>query len=220
MKQFIGNVNGVEYTDKDAFNEAAKKAMLENNGVLAITSYEKYIPDVEKEQLPPVEPEKKIIVDENDFVIERESDKETIDGKLFFVIPDEVTEKIKNCDNKEEVERMLRKCIDAWSRFYGEDDRNLFSYEEELKKLETKIEQKRKDVEEDEAGIRYYKTLLGYLNGRKPICKCGEKKDEGNTCSGLKREENEDRRRMGDILEEVTSVFDNFSSYLRKKGFF
>ena len=47
MKKFIGNVNGVEYTDREAFNEAVKKAMENQGETLTITSYEKIVPDEE-----------------------------------------------------------------------------------------------------------------------------------------------------------------------------
>lgn len=220
MKQFIGNVNGVEYTDKDTFNEAVKKAMENYEGTLVITSYEKDVPD--KVDEVPVLPEKKLIVEENDFVIERESDKEIIDGETYFVIPKDVAEKIKNCDNRDDVEMMLRKYTTGWNRFLCEDEKNLITYEEEVKKLQTKIEQKKKDIDEDKAGIRYYNTLLGYLNGRKPgneVCECGYKNPVGKVdCSGLKREAKDV---VNELFDNMSSLFgDTFGSFLRKKGFF
>lgn len=221
MKKFIGNVNGVEYTDKEAFNEAVKKAMENYNGTMVITSYEKDVPD-EKEETP-VLPEKKNIVDKLDFVIERESDKTNIDGRTYFVIPDEVTKKITNCDNRDEVAGWLRSYIDKWDMFLYDDEKALEKYEEDLKDLQIKIEQEKKDIEEDKAGIRYYKTLLGYLNGRKPICKdCDNYKTlEGKIdCSGLKRGIRESKEQAVDLINELSNVFENFGSYLRKKGFF
>lgn len=49
MKKFIGNVNGVEYTNREDFNEAVKKAMEKQDEPLSITSYEKIVSDEEQE---------------------------------------------------------------------------------------------------------------------------------------------------------------------------
>lgn len=212
MKQFIGNVNGVEYTDKNAFNEAAKKAILENSNMLSISSYEKYIPDVENKQPELKEPEKKFIVDENDFVIERESDKEIIDGKTFFVIPNDTTNKLKNCYNKDEISRCLRKHINNWKKYLEEDDKCLEQYKKEYYELKTKIEQKEKDIDEDVAGIRYYETLLGYLNGKKPVDKCCCEKETKTI------EKKEKKKSLYDLIEEMTSTFENFGKYYLKEN--
>ena len=48
MKKFIGNVNGVEYTNREDFNEAVKKAMEKQDEPLSITSYEKIVSDEEQ----------------------------------------------------------------------------------------------------------------------------------------------------------------------------
>lgn len=212
MKQFIGNVNGVEYTDKNAFNEAAKKAILENPNMLSITSYEKYIPDVENKQ-PELKTRKKLIVDENDFVINGESDKEIINGETFFILPSGIKKKLKNCDNKDEISRCLRKHINNWEKYLDEDYRCLEQYKKEQYELKTKIEQKEKDIDEDAAGIRYYKTLLSHLNGKNPVGKC--------CCENETKtiEENEEDKSICDLIEKMTSTFENFGKYyLKEKG--
>lgn len=203
MKQFIGNVNGVEYTDKNAFNEAAKKAILENSNMLSISSYEKYIPDVENKQ-PELKTRKKLIVDEDDFVIGRESDKEIINGETFFIIPSGIKKKLKNCDNKDEISECLRKHINNWEKYLEEDDICLEEYKKEYYELKTKIEQKEKDIDEDSAGIRYYKTLLSHLNGKNPVGKCCCEKETKTI------EEKEKEKSIFDLITEMTNIFENF----------
>ena len=92
MKKFIGNVNGVEYTDREAFNEAVKKAMENQGEKLTITSYEKIVSDEEQEV------KTKNILNNDDFEIELESDKVvSSNGDVEYNIPDGLEEKLKNC---------------------------------------------------------------------------------------------------------------------------
>lgn len=206
MKKFIGTVNGVEYNDREAFNEAARKAMEENPCLLSITSYEKYEPE-------PVLPEtKKNIVETNDFVIERESEKTVNGEKTEFVIPEGLEEKLRSCDNKEEVgKEIVRKMMD-WKRCLDFDRDKLESLENELKVTNSRIETKKKDIDELLAGIEYYEKLLSFTGCTVADCKpCECKKDQWT-------------KNAQEIFGEMGRLFDNFgsnfSSYLRRKGLF
>lgn len=212
MKKFIGNVNGVEYTDRKAFNEAARKAMEENPNLLSITSYERYEPDDE----PVAIPEKKEIVGVNDYIIERESGKKVVDGKTEFVVPEGLCERLSKCDNRDEVADDIRRRMACWKRCLIHERERLGEMEKELKDTERKIESKKNDIAESEAGVEYYSKLLSCLG-------CTDKCDDiknACTCSGT----GNGTTTVSDIFGEMGRIFDNFgsnfSSYLRRKGLF
>lgn len=206
MKKFIGTVNGVEYNDREAFNEAARKAMEENPCLLSITSYEKYEPE------PALPETKKNIVETNDFVIERESEKTVNGEKTEFVIPEGLEEKLRSCDNKEEVSKEIVRKMMSWKRYLDFDKERLESLEKELKATNAKIEGKKKDIDELLAGIEYYEKLLSFTGYTTEECKpCECKKDQWT-------------KNAQEIFGEMGKLFDNFgsnfSSYLRRKGLF
>ena len=207
MKKFIGNVNGVEYNNREDFNEAVKEAMKNPCDTLVITSYEKIIPDEE------VKP--KSIVSADDFVIELESDKDVTADGVEYRIYDGLKEKLQNCDNKEEVRRHINRKLKEWNNCYDDNERNISNYEDEIRVANRNIEECKEQKANLEAGIRYYKTLLGYVGDgeeepvveKKPVVSLEDKKRQVQNV-----------QRMGkEFFDELAN---SFGSYLKKKGFF
>jgi len=203
MKKFIGNVNGVEYNNREDFNEAVKKAMQNPCETLVITSYEKVIPDEEAKP--------KNIVSADDFVIELESDKEDTENGVEYRIYDGLKEKLQNCDNKNEVKQLIVKKLKEWNNCYDDNERNISNYEDEIRVTNRNIEECKEHRTNLEAGIRYYKTLLGYVGDdeEKPVEKKipVERKKPVQIASK-------------DFFDELSSSLGTFGAYLKKKGFF
>ena len=207
MKKFIGNVNGVEYNNREDFNEAVKKAMQNPCETLVITSYERTYPDEEAKP--------KNIVSADDFVIELESDKEDTENGVEYRIYDGLKEKLQNCDNKNEVKQLIVKKLKEWNNSYDDNERNISNYEDEIRVANRNIEECKEQKANLEAGIRYYKTLLGYVGDgeEKPVV---EKKPVVSL---------EDRKRQVQNVQRMGKEFfdelaNSFGSYLKKKGFF
>lgn len=202
MKKFIGNINGVEYNNREDFNEAVKKAMQNPCETLVITSYERTYPDEEAKP--------KNIVSADDFVIELESDKEDTENGVEYRIYDGLKEKLQNCDNKNEVKQLIVKKLKEWNNSYDDNERNISNYEDEIRVANRNIEECKEYKTNLEAGIRYYKTLLGYVE---PVL---EKKSVLSL---------EDRKRQVQNVQRIGKEFfdelaNSFGSYLKKKGFF
>lgn len=169
MKKFIGHVNGVEYTDKKKFNEAVRKALLNDSGNFVISSYETEMNEPENE---PKFIEKKNYISENDFTIERESDKETVNGNMLFKIPEGLKDRLRRCDNKDEVEKMLYKELRKWEDLHKDDISRREALENDIKRLKMEIERRDGDATVSEAAVHYYRTLLGYLKSEGASCRC------------------------------------------------
>jgi hypothetical protein len=202
MKKFIGNVNGVEYTDRETFNEAVKKAMEKQDEPLSITSYEKIIPD-EK-------PEVKVmnILTTYDFLIELNSDKiVSSNGDVVYRIPDGLKEKLKNCDNKEEVRNNIYQKMEEWSRCLSKTDNKIKNCDRIIKEETTNIEHHKEHRKDLIGGIEYYKKLISYL-GVEEVVEESKKDEQKKDMSKPK------------INKDLVEIFETFGSYLKRRGFF
>ena len=203
MKKFIGNVNGVEYTDREAFNEAVKKAMENQGEKLTITSYEKIVPDEE----PKVKT--KNILSNDDFVIELESDKVvSSNGDVEYNIPDGLEEKLKNCDNKEEVRSHIFLLMDEWSRCLSNINKNIEDCEKTIKEATATFEQQKEDKNKLIGGIKYYQKLLSFVE----VLEESKKKEPT-----IKPKINKEPKINKDMFDEI---LEDFGSFLKRKGFF
>ena len=197
MKKFIGNVNGVEYTNREDFNEAVKKAMENQGETLTITSYEKIVPDEE----PKVKT--KNILSNDDFVIELESDKiVSSNGDVEYNIPDGLEEKLKNCDNKSEVRSRIFLLMDEWSRCLSNTNKDIEDCEKTIKEATAKFEQQKEHKNKLIGGIKYYEKLLSFVE----VLEESKKKEPT-----IKPKINKD------MFDEI---FDDFGSFLKRRGFF
>jgi hypothetical protein len=203
MKKFIGNVNGVEYTDRETFNEAVKKAMEKQDEPLSITSYEKIIPD-EK-------PEVKVmnILTTYDFLIELNSDKTTVssNGDVVFNIPDGLKEKLKICDNKEEVRNNIYQKMEEWSRCLSKTENNIKNCDRIIEEETANIERHKKHRKELIGGIEYYKKLMSFI-------------DEKEVVEESKKDEQKKDMSKPKINKDLVEIFETFGSYLKRRGFF
>lgn len=224
-KIFVGNVNGVEYTNRKDFNEAVKRAIKENSENLCITSYEKNVDDCEIESKEEPKKIENNFLQEDEFVIDVDSDKLFNHG-FQYNVSDELVEKLKNCSNKNEVRESIEKHIDEWKSVRTSVDFLINKYEKEInevnetcnntiRELNSKIDYQQQYQEEIRAILNYYNGLLGYLNCKKST---GVEREEKEVCEkpcNCKKEE------TYDFLKELQSLFENdFPEYLRKKGFF
>ena len=205
MKKFIGNVNGVEYTNREDFNEAVKKAMENPYEQLVVTSYEKIVPDDEQAK----KDDEKIIVDIDEITLFRDSDK---DENGEYKIEEGIKEKLENCSNKEDVIESLKRDIKSWKKCKEGNDGKIEEYKEDIDFANKRITELNEDNKSLDAGIRYYCKLLSYVDQdyinvkydkkynteKKPYTKPIVKSDK----------------------EIILEVFDSFSKYLKKKGFF
>ena len=197
MKKFIGNVNGVEYTNREDFNEAVKKAMEKQDEPLSITSYEKIVSDEEQEV------KTKNILNNDDFEIELESDKVvSSNGDVEYNIPDGLEEKLKNCDNKEEVRSHIFLLMDEWSRCLSNTNKDIEDCEKTTKEATATFERQKERRNLLVGGIKYYEKLLSFVE----VLEESKKKEPT-----IKPKINKD------MFDEI---FEDFGSFLKRKGFF
>ena len=202
MKKFIGKVNGVEYTDREAFNEAVKKAMEKQDEPLSITSYEKIVPD-EK-------PEVKVmnILTTYDFLIELNSDKiVSSNGDVVYRIPDGLKEKLKNCDNKEEVRNNIYQKMEEWNKRLSKIDNKIKNCDRIIKEETTNIEHHKEHRKDLIGGVEYYKKLMSFI-------------DEKEVVEEPKKDEQKKDMSKPKINKDLVEIFETFGSYLKKRGFF
>lgn len=202
MKKFIGCVNGKNFDNREDFNEAVKKAMENPYEQLVVTSYEKIVPD---EEPKPVEA--RPTVDLDDITIFRDDER---DEKGEYKIPEGIEEKLKNCANRDEVVYSLKRDLNCWNKCREDNDKNIESYKEDIDFANMKIKELTQDNETIDAGIRFYKTLLGYVGETETTNKVEKKPYTRPTVKFDK-----------DLVRDsILDMVDSFGSYLRKKGFF
>ena len=202
MKKFIGCVNGKNFDNREDFNEAVKKAMENPYEQLVVTSYEKIVPDEE----PVKKVEERPTIDLDDITIFRDSER---DEKGEYKIPEGIEEKLKNCANRDEVVDSLKRDLNCWNKCRDDNDKNIESYKEDIDFAKLKIKELTQDNETLDAGIRYYKTLLGYV-GEAETTKKVEKKPYTRPTVKVDKEL---------VRDSILDMVDSFGSYLRKKGF-
>ena len=205
MKKFIGCVNGKNFDNREDFNEAVKKAMENPYEQLVVTSYEKIVPDEELEPVKKVEA--RPTVDLDDITIFRDDER---DEKGEYKIPEGIEEKLKNCANRDEVVYSLKRDLNCWNKCREDNDKNIESYKEDIDFANMKIKELTQDNETIDAGIRFYKTLLGYVGETETTNKVEKKPYTRPTVKFDK-----------DLVRDsILDMVDSFGSYLRKKGFF
>lgn len=205
MKKFIGRVNGKEFDNREDFNEAVKKAMENPYEQLVVTSYEKIVPDEEPEPVKKVE--ERPIVDLDDITIFRDDER---DEKGEYKIPEDIKEKLKNCANRDEVVDSLKRDLNSWNKCKEDNDKKIETYKEDIDYANMKIKELTQDNENLDAGIRYYKTLLGYVGETETTNKVERKPYTRPT---LKFD-------IDLVRDSILDMVDSFGSYLRNKGFF
>ena len=203
MKKFIGCVNGKNFDNREDFNEAVKKAMENPYEQLVVTSYEKIVPDEE----PVKKVEERPTIDLDDITIFRDDER---DEKGEYKIPEGIEEKLKNCANRDEVVYSLKRDLNCWNKCREDNDKNIESYKEDIDFANMKIKELTQDNETIDAGIRFYKTLLGYVGETETTNKVEKKPYTRPTVKFDK-----------DLVRDsILDMVDSFGSYLRKKGFF
>lgn len=208
MKKFIGNVNGVEYTNREDFNEAVKKAMENPYEQLVVTSYEKIVPDDE----PVKKDDEKIIVDFDEITLYRDSEK---DENGEYKIEEGIKEKLENCSNKEDIIESLKKDIKNW-KFYKEDnDGKIEKYKEDINFANKRIIELNEENKSIDAGIRYYNRLLSYVdNKNQQMDTSGKLPEKKPYTKPVVKSDKEI------VRDNILEMFDSFGKYLKKKGFF
>ena len=202
MKKFIGCVNGKNFDNREDFNEAVKKAMENPYEQLVVTSYEKIVPDEEPKPVEAIP-----TVDLDDITIFRDDER---DEKGEYKIPEGIEEKLKNCANRDEVVYSLKRDLNCWNKCREDNDKNIESYKEDIDFANMKIKELTQDNETIDAGIRFYKTLLGYVGETETTNKVEKKPYTRPTVKFDK-----------DLVRDsILDMVDSFGSYLRKKGFF
>ena len=211
MKKFIGNVNGVEYTNREDFNEAVKKAMENPYEQLVVTSYEKIVPDDE----PVKKDDEKIIVDFDEITLYRDSEKNE-NGE--YKIEEGIKEKLENCCNKEDIIESLKRDIKTWKSCKEDNDGKIEKYNEDINFANKRIIELNEENKSIDAGIRYYNRLLSYVDNKYQQMDMYTTMDTtGEKPSYTKTVVKSDKEIVRDNILEMV---DSFGKYLKKKGFF
>lgn len=207
MKKFIGNVNGVEYTNREDFNEAVKKAMENPYEQLVVTSYEKIVPDDE----PVKKDGEKIIVDIDEITLLRDSEK---DENGEYKIEEGIKEKLENCSNKEDVIESLKRDIKTWKSCREGNDEKIEKCKEDIDFANKRIAELNEDNKTLDAGIRYYNRLLSYVNSDYKSHKQIDNTEKKPYKKPIVKSDKEI------VRDNILEMVDSFSKYLRRKGFF
>ena len=211
MKKFVGLVNGETFDNEKDFNDAAKKAIKENDGNLSISSYYSYSSDNVLEDGKNDDDKKQLATDvlTEEYVLNESAKPDvTKPGRLVYYLSNSLRERLQNATNKEYIRNVVDETLTAMND-------ELPYYETKSKQLERQIEETQNKLYENENELNTLKAKIEYYESIGKLVK--ERED-------TKKENNEDhnyylpRRRAVDVLglNDDATVYD----FLRLLGFF
>lgn len=179
MKKFVGIVNGKTYHNEKDFNDAATKAVKENDGQLSISSYYKYdTDDTQTESLgcstkneakdlgcpAREEPKPKNILPKTEYVLDENATR----GVQGYELTNELYKKLSVADNKAEIVKAVKEIV---KNLKDDAKTNIKELNEIFDKIsELQYEQKTRRAKESDlnAKIDYYNKVLDIVENENP----------------------------------------------------
>ena len=217
MKKFVGLVNGKSFDNEKDFNDAADKAIKENDGSLSISSYYTYTSDDVEENK-----DDKFVSTNEYFLGDRKPTKvEKLDSSRIGVfgytnveygVSPELEERLKVATNKNHIKENIDYHIAKLSNTIKEYRKDIEEIEKSIDNLQKKLYEQQESLLDKEGRRKYYNYILD-------IIESSESEKSKKDSDGLKTENVEEKKnRIKKVLDvdPDTSLF----TFLTQLGFF
>lgn len=228
MKKFVGLVNGKSFDNEKDFNDAADKAIKENDGSLSISSYYTYTSDdVEEDK------DDKFVSTSEYFLGDRKPTKvEKLDSSRIgaigytnveYGVSPELEERLKVATNKNSIKDNIDYHIAKLSNTIKEYRKDIEEIEKSIDELQKKLYEQQESLLDKEGRRKYYNHVLDIIESSESE---NSKKDPENlkkdsdSLKNVKKTENveEKKNKIRKVLDvdPDTSLF----TFLTQLGFF
>ena len=222
MRKFVGLVNGKSFDNEKDFNDAANKAIKENDGSLSIASYYTYTSDnVEGDEL-----DDDMFVSLNECLLgDRKPTKvEKLDSSRIgtfgytnveYSVSPELEERLKVATNKSNIKESINYHIEKLSNTIKEYRKDIEEIEKSIDELQKKLYEQQESLLDSEGRKKYYNHILDIIESQD-----SEKtKQDSDDLKDIKKTDNlEETKKIKKVLDvdPDTSLF----TFLTQLGFF
>ena len=216
MKKFVGLVNGKSFDNEKDFNDAADKAIKENDGSLSISSYYTYTSDGVEENK-----DDKFVSTNEYFLGDRKPTKvEKLDSSrvgaigytnVEYSVSPELEERLKVATNKNSIRENINYHISKLSNTIKEYRKDIEEIEKSIDNLQKKLYEQQESLLDKEGRRKYYNHILD-------IIESSEFEKSKKDSDGLKTENVEEKK---DRIKKVLDVDPDTSlfTFLTQLGF-
>ena len=217
MKKFVGLVNGKSFDNEKDFNDAADKAIKENDGTLSISSYYTYTSDDVEEN----KDDKYVSINEYYLGDRKPTKVEKLDSSRIgafgytnveYGVSPELEERLKVATNKNSIKGNIDYHIVKLSNTIKEYKKDIKEIEKSIDELQKKLYEQQESLLDKEGKRKYYNHILD-------IIESSESEKSKKDSDGLKTENVEEKKnRIKKVLDvdPDTSLF----TFLTQLGFF
>ena len=221
MKKFVGLVNGKSFDNEKDFNDAADKAIKENDGSLSISSYYTYTSDDVEENK-----DDKFVSTSEYFLGDRKPTKvEKLDSSRIgavgytnveYSVSPELEERLKVATNKNSIKENIDYHIAKLSSTIKEYRKDIEEMEKSIDNLQKNLYEQQGTLLDNEGRRKYYNHILDIIESSEPE----KSKKDSDGVKDVKKTENveEKKNRIRKTLDvdPDTSLF----TFLTQLGFF
>ena len=216
MKKFVGLVNGKSFDNEKDFNDAADKAIKENDGSLSISSYYTYTSDGVEENK-----DDKFVSTNEYFLGDRKPTKvEKLDSSRIgaigytnveYGVSPELEERLKVATNKNSIRENINYHISKLSNTIKEYRKDIEEIEKSIDELQKKLYEQQESLLDKEGRRKYYNHVLDIIESSEP-----EKTKNDSVKKSESVEEKKNKIRKVLDVDPDTSLF----TFLTQLGFF
>ena len=217
MKKFVGLVNGKSFDNEKDFNDAADKAIKENDGSLSISSYYTYTSDGVEENK-----DDKYVSKNEYFLGDRKPTKvEKLDSSRIgtfgytnveYGVSPELEERLKVATNKNSIKENINYHIERLSNTIKEYRKDIEEIEKSIDELQKKLYEQQGTLLDKEGRRKYYNHVLDIIESSE----YEKSKKDSDSLKTENVEEKKNRIRKVLDVDPDTSLF----TFLTQLGFF
>ena len=223
MKKFVGLVNGKSFDNEKDFNDAADKAIKENDGSLSISSYYTYTSDnVEGDEFdddPFVSTNEYFLGDRKPTKVEKlDSSRIGAFGytNVEYGVSPELEERLKVATNKNSIKENIDYHIAKLSNTIKEYRKDIEEIEKSIDELQKKLYEQQESLLDKEGRRKYYNHVLDIIESQESE----KSKIDPDSLKNVKKTESveEKKNKIRKVLDvdPDTSLF----TFLTQLGFF
>lgn len=221
MKKFVGLVNGKSFDNEKDFNDAADKAIKENDGSLSISSYYTYTSDDVEENKDDkfVSTNEYFLGDKKPTKVEKlDSSRIGVFGytNVEYEVSPELEERLKVATNKNSIRENINYHISKLSNTIKEYRKDIEEIEKSIDNLQKKLYEQQGTLLDKEGRRKYYNHILDIIESSEPE----KPKIDPDSLKDVKKTESveEKKNKIRKVLDvdPDTSLF----TFLTQLGFF
>ena len=221
MKKFVGLVNGKSFDNEKDFNDAADKAIKENDGSLSISSYYTYTSDDVEED----KDDDKFVSTSEYFLGDNKPTKvEKLDSSRIgairytnvgYGVSPELEERLKVATNKNSIKENIDYHVAKLSNTIKEYRKDIEEIEKSIDELQKKLYEQQESLLDKEGRRKYYNHILDIIESSESE----KSKKDSDDLKDIKKTDNlEETKKIKKVLDvdPDTSLF----TFLTQLGFF